>query len=101
MFNPNIVARDGFIISSSAARRVGDINFIQINFSSNAKLTSGNTVTIADIKGIKAPMIRGAGSTGYGGVSINGAGGIQYAPSKDINANVTLYAQFVVLAQQS
>ena len=43
-------------------------------------------------------MIRGVGATGYGGIAVSGSGGIQFTPNKDINADVTLYAQFVILA---
>ena len=97
-FNPNIVARKGFVLSASSAIRIGNINFIQINIVNNNVLSANQNIAIADIKGINAPMIRGVGSSPDGTSNITASGVIQFNPNKNINVHATLYAQFVVLA---
>lgn len=92
------MARDGFVISAQSARKVGSINFIQINFINNIALAADQNIAIADIKGINAPKIRGVGSSPDGTSNITASGAVQFNPNKNINVHATLYVQFVVLA---
>ena len=86
-------------ITSSAANRIGNIVFAQINFRFSETVQPNQSLQVADMSAFGTTLIRGIGSYANGSAWITGVGIATVKPSESILSGVEQYAQFVFLVR--
>lgn len=84
-------------MTSCTAKRVGNVVFVQINFTFASDAQQNKTYQVADMKGLGTLATRGLGSYLNGSAWVSGSGIATVNPVTTVKAKVEQFVQFVFL----